>query len=72
MSQISEHINSSNQKSISYDQTRKFIINLGSKQKKKMTPPHPNSPIYIISDQHWINPFQEVQQYYLVINYIDG
>ena len=30
MAQISEHINSSNHKMHSYDQTRKMIVNLGS------------------------------------------
>ena len=48
MAQISEHINSSDQKINSYDQMRKIIVNLGSKRVKIMTHPHANSTIYRI------------------------
>ena len=40
MAQISEHINSSNQKIHSYDQMSRIIVNLGSKKVKNNNNPY--------------------------------
>ena len=55
MDQISEHINSSNDKMYSYDQMRKNIVNLGSKKGKnnnnsytKLTCLHNSLPMSIV------------------------
>ena len=71
MAQISEHINYSNWKKYSYDQTRKLIINLGSEKGKNndnsYVPNHP--PTEFITNEHFWHRRKGLIQCWLEILY---
>ena len=65
MTQISEHINSSNQKIHSYEKMSKMIVNLGSNKCEEKTTPHENLIIFRIRYQSLsLNPEKDLSNVY--------